>query len=312
MADGFINVYKEKNYTSFDVVAKLRGILKQKKIGHTGTLDPLAEGVLLVCLGNATKLVDYLTEKNKEYVCTLLLGKTSDTEDISGIITAESHNIPDEEEVKAAIMSFKGSYDQIPPMYSAIRIKGKKLYELARQGIVIERESRHVEIFDIEITDMKLPEVTFRVVCSKGTYIRSLCRDIGDRLSCGALMKSLTRTEVRGFSIEDSLRLDEIEKMYHDGSLPSHIIPTDSLLSDLPAYMTNGEADKYLFNGNRLDKNELTPFVSARFNETEDELCESIPSRIRVYNSQGNFTAIYSYDIKEKNYKAYKMFITAG
>ena len=151
MIDGFINIYKEQGFTSFDVVAKLRGILKQKKIGHTGTLDPMAEGVLLVCLGSATKMCDLLTEKNKTYTCSMLLGKTSDTEDVTGVMTDVTDVYPDEKTVRAAVMSFIGDYMQIPPMYSAIKVNGKKLYELARAGQVIEREPRLVTIHGITI-----------------------------------------------------------------------------------------------------------------------------------------------------------------
>ena len=198
MIDGFINIYKEQGFTSFDVVAKLRGILKQKKIGHTGTLDPMAEGVLLVCLGSATKMCDLLTEKNKTYTCTMLLGKTSDTEDVTGVMTDVTDVYPDEKTVRAAVMSFVGDYMQIPPMYSAIKVNGKKLYELARAGQVIEREPRSVTIHGITIQSVELPRVTFDVSCSKGTYIRSLCRDIGEKLGCGAVMEKLIRTEVKG------------------------------------------------------------------------------------------------------------------
>lgn len=304
MADGFINVYKEKGYTSFDVVAKLRGILKQKKIGHTGTLDPLAEGVLLVCLGKATKLCDYFTEKNKEYICTMLLGKRSNTEDISGEITEVTKTLPDELQIKAAIMSFVGHYEQIPPMYSAIKVNGKRLYELARQGVEIQRTKRPVDIYGIDIIDINLPEVTFRVSCSKGTYIRSLCRDIGDRLSCGALMKSLLRTEVKGFSIDKSLKLNDIERLRDEGLLSEYIIPLDSLLSDLPAYRVTTVGNKYLLNGNRLTTNELIPET-----ESVNDLDGRKPLRIRVYDSKGDFTAIYDYIKEENKYKPYKMFL---
>ena len=159
MFNGVINVYKEPGFTSFDVVAKLRGILKQKKIGHTGTLDPDAEGVLVVCLGKATKLCEVLTDKDKSYEATLLLGKTTDTEDSSGKILTETKVNATEEEVEEVIYSFVGEYDQIPPMYSAIKVNGKKLYELARQGIEVEREPRRVQIHSIEILSIDLPYV---------------------------------------------------------------------------------------------------------------------------------------------------------
>ena len=195
MIDGILNVYKEQDYTSFDVVAKLRGILKQKKIGHTGTLDPMAEGVLLVCLGKATKLVDLLTEGDKCYRATMKLGYETDTEDVTGETTAEGDAAVlaqlTQADVKRAILSFIGKYDQIPPMYSALKVNGKKLCDLARAGVTVERQARPVQIYSIEIIKMELPRVCMRVRCSKGTYIRTLCQDIGEKLSCGALSQQL-------------------------------------------------------------------------------------------------------------------------
>ena len=180
MIHGILNVYKEKGYTSHDVVAKLRGITGQKKIGHTGTLDPDAVGVLPVCLGKATRLCDLLTDKDKTYETVLLLGQSTDTQDISGQIleTNETKEL-NEEMVSAAIRSFVGEYEQIPPMYSALKVGGKKLYELAREGKVVERKSRKVKIHEIEILEIQIPRVKMRVSCSKGTYIRTLCHDIG-------------------------------------------------------------------------------------------------------------------------------------
>ena len=216
MIDGILNVYKEQDYTSFDVVAKLRGILKQKKIGHTGTLDPMAEGVLLVCLGKATKLVDLLTEGDKCYRATMKLGYETDTEDVTGETTAEGDAAVlaqlTQADVKRAILSFIGKYDQIPPMYSAIKKDGKKLYEYARAGIEVKREPRPVEIYAIQdITKEADDTYSFDVYCSKGTYIRSLCRDIGRKLSCLAVLSGLLRKEVHGFSVTDAFTLQEIE-----------------------------------------------------------------------------------------------------
>ena len=186
MIHGIINVYKEKGFTSHDVVAKLRGIVGQKKIGHTGTLDPDATGVLPVCLGKATKLCDLLTDKNKTYEAVLLLGKTTDTQDITGeVLEEKSTEALTEEKVREAIEGFIGDYEQIPPMYSALKVNGKKLYELAREGKVIERKARPVKILDIQILEIDLPKVRMEVSCSKGTYIRTLCHDIGDKLGCG-------------------------------------------------------------------------------------------------------------------------------
>ena len=296
MIDGFINIYKEQGYTSFDVVAKLRGILKQKKIGHTGTLDPMAEGVLLVCLGSATKMCDLLTEKNKTYTCTMLLGKTSDTEDVTGVMTDVTDVYPDEKTVRAAVMSFVGDYMQIPPMYSAIKVNGKKLYELARAGQVIEREPRPVTIHSINIQSVELPRVTFDVSCSKGTYIRSLCRDIGEKLGCGAVMEKLVRTEVKGFTIEESLTLDEVEKARDDGTLMQHVLTTDKLMPDIPELHISAKGEKLLANGNKLSADSFV----------ENQIY--MDTYVKVYDENGRFAALYEYSVEKRQYVPFKMF----
>lgn len=296
MIDGFINIYKEQGFTSFDVVAKLRGILKQKKIGHTGTLDPMAEGVLLVCLGSATKMCDLLTEKNKTYTCTMLLGKTSDTEDVTGVMTDVTDVYPDEKTVRAAVMSFVGDYMQIPPMYSAIKVNGKKLYELARAGQVIEREPRSVTIHGITIQSVELPRVTFDVSCSKGTYIRSLCRDIGEKLGCGAVMEKLIRTEVKGFTIEESLTLDEVEKARDDGTLMQHVLTTDKLMPDIPELHISAKGEKLLANGNKLSADAFA----------EDKIYRD--TYVKVYDENGRFVALYEYSDEKRQYVPFKMF----
>ena len=197
--NGILNIYKEAGFTSHDVVAKLRGILKQKKIGHTGTLDPDAEGVLPVCVGNATKLCGLLTDKEKTYEAVLLLGQETDTQDLSGKVLRKAEVTVSEEAVREAILSFQGNYDQIPPMYSALKINGRKLYELAREGKEVERKPRKVTLREISISWIELPEVSFTVTCSSGTYIRTLCHDIGEKLGCSGCMKTLLRTCVDRF-----------------------------------------------------------------------------------------------------------------
>lgn len=301
MIDGILNVYKEQDFTSFDVVAKLRGILKQKKIGHTGTLDPMAEGVLLVCLGKATKLVDLLTEGDKCYRATMKLGYETDTEDVTGATTAESDAAVrarlTQADVERAILSFVGKYDQIPPMYSAIKKDGKKLYEYARAGIEIKREPRPVEIYAIRDITKEADDIySFDVYCSKGTYIRSLCRDIGRKLSCLAVLSGLLRKEVHGFSVTDALTLQEIEARQADGTLQEAILPVDALLQQYPAYEIDGQADNYLKNGNKL-----SPWFFKDMGETRD-------SRIRVYHA-GKFAALYDYKEEEQMYKPFKMFL---
>ena len=213
MINGVINIYKEKGYTSHDVVAKLRGILHQKKIGHTGTLDPDAQGVLPVCLGKATRMCDMLTDWNKTYEAVMLLGQTTDTQDTSGNVIRMCEPETDARKIMDAIDSFVGDYEQIPPMYSALKHNGRKLYELARQGIEVERKPRHVRIESIRVNELNVQEHTVRmtVECSKGTYIRTLCNDIGDRLGCGACMKELTRTSVGCFNTDNALTLGSVQ-----------------------------------------------------------------------------------------------------
>lgn len=295
--NGVINVYKEKGYTSHDVVAKLRGILHQKKIGHTGTLDPDATGVLPVCIGNATKLCDFLTDKVKEYEAVMLLGLTSDTYDSSGVMLTKADqdfmSSISEEQVKSAILSFVPGYDQIPPMYSAKKINGKKLYELAREGKEVERQPVYVELPEIEVVDITLPRATFRVKCSKGTYIRSLCHDIGAKLGCGAVMEELIRTRVSRFELKDAYKLSEIEEIVSNEGLHNIMIPTDEMLSMYPSVICSSAADKLLDNGNMFSV------------EVVDIIHTDI---VRVYNSENKFIGLYNLTGRDKYYKPYKIF----
>lgn len=296
MIHGIINVYKEKGFTSHDVVAKLRGIVGQKKIGHTGTLDPGATGVLPVCLGKATKLCDLLTDKNKTYEAVLLLGKTTDTQDITGeVLEEKSTEALTEEKVREAIEGFIGDYEQIPPMYSALKVNGKKLYELAREGKVIERKARPVKILDIQILEIDLPKVRMEVSCSKGTYIRTLCHDIGEKLGCGGCMESLIRTRVSTFRIEDAKTLDEIETLKQEGKLAELLVPIDAMFPFYPKITVKDDWKAFAKNGNPLDLKMLKEACG------QDE-----ETQVRLYDESGKFIAIYQW--KEKKYHIVKMF----
>ena len=250
MYSGIINVYKEAGFTSHDVVAKLRGILKQKKIGHTGTLDPDATGVLPVCLGTATRLCDMLTDKSKEYHAVLLLGVTTDTEDASGKVIKTGEVNISESGLRDIILDFVGTYDQIPPMYSAIKVGGKKLYELARRGESVDRKPRRVTIDKLEVVDENDGDYIFDVVCSKGTYIRTLCNDIGDALGCGGCMSSLRRVKAGAFSIEQAHTIDEVQAAADNGKLDEVLIPVEKLFTAFPTLTVSDAADKKLRNGN--------------------------------------------------------------
>ena len=296
--NGIINIYKEKGFTSHDVVAKLRGIFKQKKIGHTGTLDPDAEGVLPVALGNATKVCDLITDKDKAYRCRLLFGLTTDTQDISGNVLTRSEVNVSEEEVIGAIKSFIGEYDQVPPMYSAIKINGKKLYELAREGKEIERPARRISIYGIDIKDMDIPRVTMEVSCSKGTYIRTLCHDIGEKLGCGGVMEELLRIKSGDFELDSALKLSEVERLVKEGGIEERIISVDRVFKALPPVKCDNKAEKLLLNGNRIPEK----FISG-----EKKIYEN-GENVRIYDNRGHFTGIYEYKKTAGDFKPIKLF----
>lgn len=309
MINGIINVYKERGFTSHDVVAKLRGILKQKKIGHTGTLDPEAEGVLPVCLGKATRVCDMLTEKDKVYEAVLLLGQTTDTQDTTGTVLETKKVAVTEEEVKRAIEGFTGTYSQIPPMYSALKVNGKKLCDLARAGVEVERTPREVTIYSITIEKIELPRVKMTVHCSKGTYIRTLCHDIGDRLGCGGCMESLLRTKVAQFTLKDSLRLSEIEKRVLElrqtqqeeltaEMLSGIVVRTDTVFWEYPRLVAKAGFEKMLYNGNAMQTEWFTGWQ-------EDYKKTSL----RVYDSEERFIGVYSYNSKYRDIRPIKIFM---
>lgn len=300
MYHGIINVYKEAGYTSHDVVARLRGICKQKKIGHTGTLDPDAVGVLPVCLGNGTKLCALLTDKSKEYIAEFRLGITTDTQDISGRVLHTAEVQASVEEVKVAILSFQGEQQQVPPMYSAIKVNGKKLYELAREGKEVKREPRPITIEEIQILEQNHPQYKIRVTCSKGTYIRTLCHDIGQTLGCGAVMTSLVRTRVDKFCVEEAYKLDELERLSGEGHLSEVIIPVEEMFSDLPGVSTKAETDIALHNGNQLHREML--FAKSQILDGEDKA-------FRVYDSEGRFCGVYQHCSESGFLKPLKMFL---
>ena len=292
--NGIINIYKEQGYTSHDVVAKLRGILRMKKIGHTGTLDPDAVGVLPVCTGRATKLCGMITDWGKTYEAVMLLGTRTDTQDISGNILSQTEVNVTKIQIMDVIGSFTGEYDQIPPMYSALKHNGKKLYELARQGIEIERKPRRVNIKSILINDINLEDndktVTFTVECSKGTYIRTLCEDIGNRLGCGACMQSLKRTRVGSFSIDNSYTLSQIEQMVQAGKTDEILTPIDEMFSDSRKIIISQEYDKLLYNGNKLPYNSIQGKNDVQHNEDE---------QVRVYDKNDEFIGVYRFEGNE-------------
>ena len=252
MKAGVLLVDKPSGYTSFDVIAVLRGVLHERRLGHTGTLDPMATGVLPVLVGSATKAADILPENEKRYKASFATGFCTDTQDITGRVTHRTDTFPRTQEIQGVLPDFRGALMQTPPMYSAVSIGGKRLYELARQGIELEREPRRVDIYRLELSDYD-PDTgkgSLEVSCSKGTYIRTLIDDIGKRLGCGAVMTALTRTYSQGFKLEDCLSLDEIKALSDPQSV---LIPTERLFECYKAAHLGEKQAQMYKNGLRLD-----------------------------------------------------------
>lgn len=303
MFNGIVNLYKERDFTSLDAVAKSRGIFGQKKIGHTGTLDPLAEGVLILCLGKATKLADIIVSKEKEYRCTMLLGMETDTEDVTGKVLKEADMSQvtslSEDHIREVISSFIGEQSQVPPIYSALKINGRKLYDYARSGETVEIPARDITVYDIKIDKIMLPQVEFVVRCSKGTYIRSLCRDMGRKLGVGGVMKSLIREEVNGFFSKDAYTLDQLSLLKENGELEKAILPIDALLKNYPVASIKPEGDKYLSNGNKIYLNQLS------YDEKDKDRIKNAEF-VRI-NRNGELFALYKYDKEDNILRNFKM-----
>lgn len=294
--NGIINIIKPTNMTSFDVVTYIREITKEKKVGHTGTLDPMATGVLPICVGRATGVIDYILNKDKSYVAEITFGKNTITEDATGEVTETFCNNATIEDIKKAICSFEGGYDQIPPMYSAIKINGKKLCELARRGEVVDREPRRVSISNIEVLHIRdNTRALFRCDVSKGTYIRTLCYDIGKKLGVGAYMSFLVRDRVGEFNIDDSLTLEDVKELKEKGKLERYMLTPDCVLDCYPRMPLSKEQEKRFLNGN---------LVKLRGIKAESEY-------YRVYGYDERFIAIGVIVEKEDNVfiKSKKMFV---
>lgn len=308
MIHGMINVYKERGFTSHDVVAKLRKMTGQKKIGHTGTLDPDAEGVLPVCLGKGTKLCELLSGGDKTYEAVLLLGKETDTQDISGkVLSEKSTSSLTEDEVREAVLSFQGEYAQIPPMYSAVKVGGKKLYELARSGRTVERKARQVNICDIRVREISLPRVSLSVTCSKGTYIRTLCHDIGKKLGTGGCMEKLTRTRVGRFTLEEAKTLEELTRIFAEGRESEVVIPVDELFPDLRKVQVKEEYETAARNGNALPETAVGAFGTLGDGKSFMAGTNGGES-VRLYDRTGRFIALYRRREEAGEYRLEKMF----
>ena len=285
--NGIILIDKPQGWTSHDVVGKLRGILHERRIGHSGTLDPLATGLLVVFIGRATRAVEFAEADRKDYIAGLRLGMSTDTQDITGRIISKETDIPDEPEVRIAIERFRGELEQIPPMYSAVKIGGKKLYELARKGESIERKPRHITIFGLEITGRSDNDYILDVVCSKGTYIRTLCHDIGAALGCGGCMSSLRRTKSGVFSVDNAYTIAEIQEAADRGEEEKLLLPIDTLFAGYTKLSVDADSEKKLKNGCIINTS-------------------SPDGRFRVYSEDGEFLLLG--DVKDGVMKTVKNF----
>lgn len=256
IATGVIIINKHEGVTSHRIVQILRRLYDTPRIGHTGTLDPLATGVLPILVGRAVKASDFLVAEDKEYIAEMTLGMSTDTDDITGEILSECSEIPDESKVFEAIKSFIGNIEQIPPMYSAIKVDGRKLVDLAREGITIERKSRNVTINSIEAEKLSEKVYKMKVSCSKGTYIRTLCHDIGEMLGCGAVMSALQRTKSGSFTLENSYTIEDLEVMDIE-ERAKLVMPTESLFEECPKVVVNDFYAKLIRGGTELYQKKL-------------------------------------------------------
>lgn len=285
--NGIILVDKPCGWTSHDVVGKLRGILRERRIGHSGTLDPMATGLLVVFAGRATRAVEFAEADSKEYIAGLRLGVSTDTQDTSGNVLNTCETLPSKDELIAAANGFLGEISQIPPMYSAIKINGKKLYELARRGEIVERSPRKVTISRLELVGEDKCDYILDIHCSKGTYIRTLCSDIGDKLGCGGCMSSLRRVKAGVFSITQAHTMEQIQAAADLGGLDGIIIPVDTLFTDKPKLTVNEFEEKKLRNGNTIKT-------------------KSADGTYRVYSESGEFLLLA--EVKDNLLKTIKSF----
>ena len=300
--DGIFNIYKEKGFTSHDVVAIVRRTIHMKKVGHTGTLDPDAEGVLPVCVGKATKLSDVIMDGRKSYRAMLRLGITTTTEDASGEVLETKEVDFNEDKIREVVASFIGKLEQVPPMYSAVKVNGKKLYELAREGKEIERKSRTIEVYDIRIRQFLPPDrVEIDVDCSKGTYIRTLCADIGKALGCGGHMAELLRTATGAFSLENAIKLEELKVLAEQEKAEEALLTMEDALKDFPVVKVSEKSAKFLYNGGKIQERFLTEKPAVL---KEGEI-------VATYDHENTLVGLYEIKKEESNFfiKPFKMLL---
>ncbi|MGO4106799.1 tRNA pseudouridine(55) synthase TruB [Paenibacillus sp. YAF4_2] len=298
--DGIIAVWKPAGWTSHDVVAKVRRIVRMKRIGHAGTLDPMVTGVLPLCLGRSTRVVEYLQERPKAYEAVIQLGIATDTEDLTGTVLEEQSDIKvTQEQVLQVLQSFVGEIDQVPPMYSAVKVDGKRLYELAREGKTVERKSRKVTIHQIDLLSCDLesdrPRFSFSVICSKGTYIRTLCVDIGRALGVPAAMAELIRTMSGGITREQCVTLEELEELQAAGRLEERMLPAEIAIEHLARVQADAPVTEMALRGQKIPYNRITDSFDSS-------------SLVRLYGENDAFIGIYKADDEALALKPVKVF----
>ena len=293
--DGILNIDKPYGITSMDIVRRIKRGSGQKRVGHGGTLDPVATGVVPICLGQATRLMEYLVNSTKDYRATVELGASTDTYDAFGSVTGgRDASYVELTAVQEVLKSFQGIFKQVPPMYSALKRNGKRLYELARAGIEVEREPRRVEVFRIEIVDWSPPRLTLEVSCGRGFYMRSLAHDLGDKLGCGGHIRSLVRLRSGAFELSDSISLSEMEDRFEDGSWRLELHSPDVVLQNLRAVLIGRQKEEMIRNGRPIH---VTPQTAPVANE-----------QCRAYSVDGRFLAVLSFDESAAHWQPHKVF----
>ncbi len=300
--EGILPIWKPAGLTSHDVVARVRRLLRIKRVGHAGTLDPMVTGVLPIAIGRAARAIEYIQEMPKSYEAVLRFGIATDTEDLTGNVIERAERISlSREQVEAALQPFRGKIKQIPPMYSSVKKDGKRLYELARQGITVEREAREVEIYKLDLIAFspshEAPEARLTVTCSKGTYIRTLCKDIGAALGVPSVMARLVRTASGPFTGEDCITLEEAEQLFSAQALEEKIVPVDQAVQHFPAVTLPEQAEKKALNGSKLDSPVPPPSTNGK------------TAYVRVYLPSGRFIGIYAHDPDHQQLVPHKLFI---
>jgi tRNA pseudouridine55 synthase len=302
--DGILNLNKPKGWTSHDVVAHVRRLTRIRRVGHAGTLDPLATGVLLICLGRATRIAEYLVAGRKRYRADLHLGVSTDSHDADGRMTATTHVSVDRGQVEAALAGFRGNIKQVPPMVSAIKQQGQPLYKLAREGIMVDRPARPIEIYELTLTDWHPPVVTIELTCSSGTYVRALARDLGDVLDCGAHVSTLTRLSSGAFDLSDAIELEEFTAAVATGEHEQRnapgwqrlVIPMDAGLQHFPACILGASESRRVRSGQ--------PIPAELVSESGEQICRAYT----LSNSKKILLALLRFDDDAQLWRPHKVF----